>query len=59
METRSAFPRYSEGADLDVVSHDWWLYQVVSACGGTVHNDAYPSVRYQQHAYNVIGSNWG
>jgi glycosyltransferase involved in cell wall biosynthesis len=47
------------GADLDVPSHDWWLYQVTSACGGKVHYDAYPSVRYRQHAYNVIGSNMG
>jgi len=47
------------GADLDVPSHDWWLYQVVSACGGSVHYDAYPSVRYRQHAHNVIGSNKG
>jgi glycosyltransferase involved in cell wall biosynthesis len=47
------------GADLDVPSHDWWLYQVTSACGGEVHYDAYPSVRYRQHAHNVIGSNMG
>jgi glycosyltransferase involved in cell wall biosynthesis len=47
------------GADMDVPSHDWWLYQVTSACGGEVHHDAYPSVRYRQHAQNVIGSNMG
>jgi glycosyltransferase involved in cell wall biosynthesis len=47
------------GADLDVPSHDWWLYQVVSACGGQVRYDAYPSVRYRQHAHNVIGANKG
>jgi glycosyltransferase involved in cell wall biosynthesis len=47
------------GANLDVPSHDWWLYQVTSACGGEVHYDAYPSVRYRQHAHNVIGSNIG
>jgi glycosyltransferase involved in cell wall biosynthesis len=47
------------GADLDVPSHDWWLYQVASACGGDVHYDAYPSVRYRQHGENVIGSNMG
>ena len=47
------------GADLDVPSHDWWLYQVVSGCGGAVHYDAYPSVRYRQHAHNIIGSNTG
>jgi glycosyltransferase involved in cell wall biosynthesis len=47
------------GADVDIPSHDWWLYQVTSACGGHVHYDAYPSVRYRQHTQNVIGSNMG
>jgi glycosyltransferase involved in cell wall biosynthesis len=47
------------GADVIIPSHDWWLYQVTSACGGRVHYDAYPSVRYRQHAQNVIGSNMG
>src|SRR6266481_7015240 len=47
------------GADVDVASHDWWLYQVTSACGGQVRYDAHPSVRYRQHAHNVIGSNMG
>jgi glycosyltransferase involved in cell wall biosynthesis len=47
------------GADITVPSHDWWLYQVTSACGGRVHYDAYPSVRYRQHSQNVIGSNMG
>jgi glycosyltransferase involved in cell wall biosynthesis len=47
------------GADVNIPSHDWWLYQVTSACGGSVHYDAYPSVRYRQHSQNVIGSNIG
>ena len=47
------------GADLNVPSHDWWLYQVTSACGGEVHYDPYPSVHYRQHAANVTGSNMG
>ncbi len=47
------------GADVTVPSHDWWLYQVTSGCGGFVHYDPYPSVRYRQHAQNVIGSNMG
>jgi len=47
------------GADVSVPSHDWWLYQVTSACGGHLHYDAYPSVRYRQHTENVIGSNMG
>jgi glycosyltransferase involved in cell wall biosynthesis len=47
------------GADVDVPSHDWWLYQATSACGGRVHYDTHPSVRYRQHAHNVIGANTG
>ncbi len=47
------------GADVTVPSHDWWLYQLASACGGIVHYDPYPSVRYRQHGQNVIGSNMG
>jgi glycosyltransferase involved in cell wall biosynthesis len=47
------------GADVNIPSHDWWLYQVTSACGGWVRYDAYPSVRYRQHSQNVIGSNMG
>jgi glycosyltransferase involved in cell wall biosynthesis len=47
------------GADVVVPSHDWWLYQAASACGGRVHYDPYPSVRYRQHGHNVIGSNMG
>jgi glycosyltransferase involved in cell wall biosynthesis len=47
------------GADVDIPSHDWWLYQATSACGGKVFYDPWPSVRYRQHARNVIGSNLG
>jgi glycosyltransferase involved in cell wall biosynthesis len=49
------------GADVEVPSHDWWLYQVISACGGMIHYDAWPSVRYRQHGRNLIGANvgWG
>jgi glycosyltransferase involved in cell wall biosynthesis len=47
------------GRRVIVPSHDWWLYQVVSACGGEVYYDPHPSVRYRQHAGNMIGSNVG
>lgn len=43
----------------DVVIHDWWLYLAVSACGGDVCYDPYPSVRYRQHQDNLIGMNIG
>ncbi|CAB3687943.1 glycosyltransferase family 2 protein [Achromobacter pestifer] len=47
------------GADIDVVAHDWWIYIVVSACGGRVHYDSEPSLRYRQHGENLIGANAG
>jgi glycosyltransferase involved in cell wall biosynthesis len=43
--------------DAQVVSHDWWAYLLVSACGGAVRYDPYPGVRYRQHANNLVGSN--
>ena len=40
-----------------VVSHDWWAYLLVSGCGGAVHYDPYPGVRYRQHGSNLVGAN--
>jgi len=45
------------GANVQVVSHDWWTYLVVSGCGGQVFYDARPMVRYRQHSGNLIGTN--
>ena len=45
------------GADVDVITHDWWLYMLVTGCGGTVHYDFEPSVSYRQHGRNLVGSN--
>lgn len=47
------------GPDVQVVAHDWWVYIVVSACGGNVYYDTSPSLRYRQHSENLIGSNAG
>lgn len=48
------------GVDVNVASHDWWVYMVVSGCGGRVYYDPQPSVRYRQHETNLIGAtgNW-
>jgi hypothetical protein len=34
---------------------------VITGCGGRVHYDPYPTVRYRQHRDNQVGSNqsWG
>lgn len=47
------------GPAVDVAAHDWWVYLVVTACGGTVHYDPRPSLRYRQHTSNLIGANRG
>jgi len=41
----------------DPASHDWWLYQVVSGCGGTVLFDPAPVMSYRQHGRNLVGAN--
>jgi hypothetical protein len=44
---------------LDVVLHDWWMYQLVSAAGGAIRYDPQPTLKYRQHLDNLIGSNLG
>lgn len=46
-------------AATEVVTHDWFTYQMVSGAGGCVHYDTQAWVRYRQHGANVIGSNRG
>ena len=45
------------GATVQVVSHDWWIYQLISAAGGSVFYDPYPSLFYRQHENNLVGIN--
>ena len=45
------------GDKVDVVTHDWWAYLVITGCGGKVFYDPYPSVRYRQHDSNLVGMN--
>jgi glycosyltransferase involved in cell wall biosynthesis len=40
----------------EVVLHDWWLYQLVSAAGGLVLYDPQPMIKYRQHPDSLIGS---
>lgn len=43
--------------DGNVVSHDWWCYQIVSGAGGYVVYDPEPCLKYRQHANNLVGAN--
>jgi glycosyltransferase involved in cell wall biosynthesis len=47
------------GPAVEVASHDWWVYLLVSGAGGRVHYDPWASVRYRQHATNLVGGNVG
>ncbi|SDP55838.1 Glycosyl transferase family 2 [Ectopseudomonas guguanensis] len=47
------------GENKSVITHDWWAYMVVTGCGGQVHYDAVPTLRYRQHGDNVVGTNNG
>jgi glycosyltransferase involved in cell wall biosynthesis len=40
-----------------VVSHDWWLYQLVKGAGGIFYYDPQPSLLYRQHNHAAIGAN--
>ncbi len=43
-------------AGVTVPFHDWWLYLMVSAAGGTVLLDPRPGLLYRQHGRNMLGA---
>ncbi len=43
--------------DLEIISHDWLLYQLVSGAHGNIYYDEEPKILYRQHSKNIIGSN--
>lgn len=47
------------GACVEVPSHDWWLYLLVTGADGFVHYDPRSAVRYRQHGGNLVGGNVG
>lgn len=48
---------FAAGSDIDVPSHDWWLYILVTGCSGVVRYDPDPMLLYRQHGGNLVGSN--
>lgn len=38
-------------------SHDWWVYQIVTAKGGVVFYDPAPQLLYRQHKNALVGRN--
>ena len=43
----------------NIVSHDWWLYLIISGAGGIVIYDPLPKTFYRQHHTNLVGANNG
>lgn len=49
--------RHLDLLSLEIVSHDWWAYLLMTGVGAEVFYDAQPYVRYRQHDRNLVGSN--
>ncbi|MGE9549669.1 glycosyltransferase family 2 protein [Erwinia amylovora] len=45
--------------NIEIVSHDWYLYVICSAFGGVNIYDVEPQILYRQHDSNIVGSNQG
>ncbi len=58
-ETASRLAREEAGRGQTVAVHDWWLYQLITAVGGTVIYDKTPGLLYRQHGANEIGVHTG
>jgi glycosyltransferase involved in cell wall biosynthesis len=53
---RAARKLLIQAGRVEVVCHDWWTYQLVTACGGVARYDSNPTLKYRQHGENQIGS---
>jgi glycosyltransferase involved in cell wall biosynthesis len=42
---------------IEVPSHDWWAYQLITGSGGSVYFDQTPRVKYRQHPQSLVGEN--
>lgn len=42
---------------VDIVSHDWWLYLLITGAGGVMIYDPQPTILYRQHDQNKVGAN--
>lgn len=42
---------------VDVQSHDWWIYQLITGVDGKVFYDRVPYLLYRQHEFAMVGGN--
>jgi hypothetical protein len=49
----------SQFKEVEVVSHDWWLYIVNEFSGGQTLYDETSTIFYRQHSKSLIGANTG
>lgn len=59
MFNRAAKRLMERAGAVEVVSHDWWAYQLVTGNGGSFHYDPEPRLDYCQHGSNCVGANRG
>lgn len=50
---------FEQARPLEIVSHDWWAYQLVCGSNGIFQYDSQPCIDYRQHDRNQIGCNRG
>lgn len=54
----SAFKLLQDAKNISpIVSHDWWVYLLVTGAGGSVFYDPIPAIKYRQHNTNLVGNN--
>ena len=56
---RAAQQRLQALGMVNLLHHDWWVYQWISGIGGHVIYDPMPSISYRQHGNNIYGTNRG
>lgn len=42
--------------NVEIVSHDWWIYLICTGVGGVFYFDERPAILYRQHTNNLIGA---
>jgi glycosyltransferase involved in cell wall biosynthesis len=46
-----------QAGEQNIISHDWWIYLLVSGAHGDIYYDKTPYVNYRQHEGNLVGAN--